>query len=406
MVSHFDVSIIIVNYNGKKYFKDLFDSFLTLKASDISYEIIVVDNNSIDDSITYLKNNYEARIKNLKILNPGQNLGFAGGNNYGVKHANGEYIVFLNNDTRVEPDWLYNLYHGIKTSGAGIVSSKLVFFYDYLKVQVKTTDKLMLSTNITINGEPYRVDPKFCTNLLYEKDRLVCFGHTVFYIPVIDLEQGQTVVFDVIQHTENDRLVIGDVEKEVSEELGSTFIFNKNTIQTLKRTLVQNAGSGIDENYNGYDIGFCQEDQGQFSERTLINNACGAAMMMLKTDFDDVQGFDEYFFMYYEDTDLSYKIREKGKTIVYIPDSIVRHIHTGSSKEWSPFFVYHVYRNRLLFIFKHFSTQIYLKQWIKYILHVGKSVLLTSETKELKVAKAKAFIHALLQLPRYIKSKR
>ena len=86
---------------------------------------------------------------------------------------------------------------------------------------------------------------------------------------------------------------------------------------------------------------------------------------MLKEDFEQCGGFDERFFMYYEDTDLSYRIKKLGKKIMYCPTSVVRHIHTGSSTEWSPFFVYHVYRNKLLFIKKNISTKKYIKFFLK-----------------------------------------
>jgi len=72
------------------------------------FELIVVDNNSSDNTANYLKsikNNY----KNLKIVLNKTNRGYAGGNNDGIKEASGEYIVLLNNDTLVTPNWLSKL---------------------------------------------------------------------------------------------------------------------------------------------------------------------------------------------------------------------------------------------------------------------------------------------------------
>ena len=99
------ISIIIINYNGKKWLKKLFDSLFSQTYKN--FEIIFVDNASDDDSIDFLKNNYKD--DRIKIIQSEKNLGFAGGNNFGIKNAKGEYILLLNNDTWVEADFLERL---------------------------------------------------------------------------------------------------------------------------------------------------------------------------------------------------------------------------------------------------------------------------------------------------------
>ncbi|WP_413533400.1 glycosyltransferase family 2 protein [Empedobacter brevis] len=88
------VSVIIVNYNGKKYIKNCFDS-LQEQLSNLSYEIILVDNNSSDDSVDYIKDNYPE----VKVIESDENLGFGSGNNLGVTYAQGKYVLLFNNDT-------------------------------------------------------------------------------------------------------------------------------------------------------------------------------------------------------------------------------------------------------------------------------------------------------------------
>jgi GT2 family glycosyltransferase len=63
---------------------------------------------------------------------------------------------------------------------------------------------------------------------------------------------------------------------------------------------------------------------------------------------DDVGLLDDRFFLYYEDTDLSWRGRLRGWRYRYVPDSVVRHVHAGSSGEGSELFQYYVERNRLL----------------------------------------------------------
>lgn len=65
----------------------------------------MVDNGSQDDSIRYVKDNFPW----VNVIQNNRNLGFAKGNNIGAKKASGEYIAFLNNDTRVDPNWLKEL---------------------------------------------------------------------------------------------------------------------------------------------------------------------------------------------------------------------------------------------------------------------------------------------------------
>ncbi len=71
-------------------------------------------------------------------------------------------------------------------------------------------------------------------------------------------------------------------------------------------------------------------------------------MLVRKSVFSNLGGFDEHFYMYFEDTDLCWRMRRAGHRLVYQPQSLVRHVHAGTSVEWSPFFRYHVLRNHRL----------------------------------------------------------
>jgi GT2 family glycosyltransferase len=97
------VSIIIVNYNGKRFLKECLSTVLGSEYPN--FEVIFVDNASIDGSLDFVSSLY-AENKCLKIIRNHTNLGFGPANNIGFKQAKGDYIVFLNNDTSVEPEWL------------------------------------------------------------------------------------------------------------------------------------------------------------------------------------------------------------------------------------------------------------------------------------------------------------
>jgi len=100
-----------LNYNGKDFLGDCLNSVFAQTFTD--YEVVLVDNGSIDGSLDFVRSEFTD--ERLKCFSAEKNLGFAGGNNFGLKYAKGEYIVLLNNDTIAEKDWLKYLYETIIT---------------------------------------------------------------------------------------------------------------------------------------------------------------------------------------------------------------------------------------------------------------------------------------------------
>lgn len=90
------------------------------------YEIILVDNGSRDGSVDFVAE----RFPEVRIIENGENLGFAAGNNVAIRVARGDYIVTLNNDTRAEPDWLEDLVKVAETDPKiGMCASKMLFYH-------------------------------------------------------------------------------------------------------------------------------------------------------------------------------------------------------------------------------------------------------------------------------------
>ena len=96
-------AIVIINYNGLNLIKKFMPSII-INSSD--YNIYVIDNNSTDDSVNYIKNNFS----NINIISNSSNLGYAGGYNEGIKKIDEDLLIFLNNDaTFLDENSLYNL---------------------------------------------------------------------------------------------------------------------------------------------------------------------------------------------------------------------------------------------------------------------------------------------------------
>lgn len=98
------ISIVVLCYNQLDYTKKCVQSILKQTAYP-NYELVLVDNASVDETAGYLKE-IEALHENIKVVLNTTNRGFAGGNNDGIRASTGEYIVLLNNDTVVTRGWL------------------------------------------------------------------------------------------------------------------------------------------------------------------------------------------------------------------------------------------------------------------------------------------------------------
>ncbi len=104
------VSVVIVNWNGKHLLGECLDSVLAQHVTGL--ELILVNNGSQDGSAEYVQERYPG----VRLVNLPKNLGFAAGNNAGIRIASGKYIALLNNDTKVDPAWIVNLLTEAETS--------------------------------------------------------------------------------------------------------------------------------------------------------------------------------------------------------------------------------------------------------------------------------------------------
>jgi GT2 family glycosyltransferase len=98
-----DLSIIIVSYNTKQLLKNTIESVINT-SKGFSYEIIVIDNASLDGSVEMVINNF----KSVELMQNKENVGFAIANNAGIRKSVGRYVLLLNSDTIATEDCLKN----------------------------------------------------------------------------------------------------------------------------------------------------------------------------------------------------------------------------------------------------------------------------------------------------------
>lgn len=114
------VSVVVLNWNGQEYLRGCLDSVLSQDYDPI--ELIVVDNGSTDGSVELIREYYPTAM----VIENAVNRGFAAGNNIGIRHATGEYIVILNNDAEMEPGCVSEMKSAIgKDPRYGACASKI-----------------------------------------------------------------------------------------------------------------------------------------------------------------------------------------------------------------------------------------------------------------------------------------
>ena len=119
------VSVIILNWNGKKFLKECLDSLQ--RQTFLDFETILLENGSTDGSAELLRAEYPR----VRLVALSENIGFAGGNNRALQECSGEFIVTLNNDTTVEPGFLAALLAGAEGDArVGMVAAKMLNFYE------------------------------------------------------------------------------------------------------------------------------------------------------------------------------------------------------------------------------------------------------------------------------------
>jgi len=232
-----DISVIIVSYNVREFTGNCLKSLLQYQ-SDLSLQILVVDNASTDGSVEYLR----AHFPQVTVIANSVNVGFGAANNQALRLATGKYLLILNPDTIVHQGSLQELQKALcDYPSVGAVGPKLV----NQNGEFDKTSKRGLPT-------PWVA---FC------------------------------------------------------RVAGLSRLFPRNRI------------------FGKYDLLYLDPDQPH--EVEVLQGAC---MMLRRATYDQVGGFDEAFFMYGEDIDLSLRILQAGWKIRYHPSAVITHFRGESAK--------------------------------------------------------------------------
>lgn len=401
------VSVVVLNYNGLRFLDGCLGSLTRLDYPRDRYEVVVVDNVSSDGSARIV----EERFPGFHIVRNDRNLGFAGGNNVAMRASQADYVALLNNDTAVDEAWLSELVEAAEADPlVGACCSKLLFMHDRVRVELRSepfrprdlgsTDQRELGIQIL----EARVEQSGVSRPVEYLDG--CYGQepspngpfrwsagrAILGLRLAS-QGGEATLQLVIAAPRRDgvpvRFTLSAGDRDLGEwEVGvrpaSIDIPLPADLIESAGPVIQNAGNLLLREGSGRDRGtvvrgtevYQEDDLGQYDCREEVFAGCGAALLLRKRMLDEVGLFDEDFFMYYEDMDLSWRARRQGWKVLYVPEAVVRHIHAASSVEWSPLFIYHVERNRLLMLAKNAPATLAVGEHLRYatsiILNLGR----------------------------------
>ena len=159
-----DLSVIILNYNSADYLKKCLESITKSEVGNYKYEVIIVDNNSTDDSVKLAKT---ISFPNFKYLELKDNKGFAHGNNQGLNEINPKtrFVLFLNPDTLVEKDTF----------------KKMIDFFDQNKKVDAATCQINLALTGKMQPECHRGFPTPWNSLCYFAGLSKLFPHSKIF---------------------------------------------------------------------------------------------------------------------------------------------------------------------------------------------------------------------------------
>ena len=362
-------TVVVVNWNGAHLLPACLDAHAKQTVDDAA--VWVVDNASSDGSLELLGRDYPW----VRVLANSDNRGFAGGNNTALREVTTPYAVLLNNDATPEPDWLERLLAPFDGDGRlAAVTSKVLLEPRFLRLPLGTAgftpgagDTRALGVRIA-SVEVGGVD--VTERIPWEKLAYGAEGSGPgrfrwtrpdgeLLVPVTGAGPHRVVLRWAAEAGKPVRL--GPADLAVTADWGSAVLDLPTGTPTVD--VVNNVGSVVNTGGHGGDRGYQEVDEGQYDEPAEVFALCGCAVA-IRTEAGRAAGwFDEDFFLYYEDTDLSWRLRAAGWTIRYEPTAVVRHLHSATSVEWSPTFVFHVTRNRLLMLVKDATAARARHEW-------------------------------------------
>ncbi|MCX7621182.1 MAG: glycosyltransferase [Acidimicrobiales bacterium] len=374
------VRVAVLNWNGLAFTPRCLEHLLATNWPSDRLEVMVIDNASSDGSAEEVAR----RFPQVRVVQNGANLGFVGLNTAFVDLDGIDYVALVNNDAFVEPGWLAPLVATLEADPQlGAASARMIFAPRFHELVIESPTFRppgdARSLGVQIRGLAVRSESVFGRAQFIAG----CFGEeprpggtfrwtserAVIRVPVpADRTGAQFGFVDVELQAESDKLVILRCGAyRVRALVGPEPKIVRVPYWGEPFDVIQNAGSVLIDDGFGADRGFLAIDEGQYDKPCDLFNWCGGAVLLRRQFIEHAGPFDERFFLYYEDTDWSWRGQKFGWRYRYVPDSRVRHVHGGSGGEGSEVFHFHVERNRLLMLAKNAPARMAAEQVARFV---------------------------------------
>lgn len=359
------VRLVVLNWNGRDHLARCLAALCALDWPAERLDLVVIDNASTDGSDAIV-----GEFPRFRLVRNDRNTGFVA-NNLALRDLDGvDYVGLVNADSFVEPGWLDALVTGIEADPRlGAVSARMVFDDRFVEVAVSSPtfeppgpDPRRLGvmvSGVRVDGTDRWRDAQVADGAwgIEHRPDGGTFQWTgdraTVRVPVGDGAQLPALVELELAAEADKAVTVRSGDREATLGVGRAPRWHAVPVGGRPIDVVQNAGSIVIEGGYGADRGFLEPDTGQYDMAAEVFAWCGGSVLMRPAYLADVGVFDDDFFLYYEDTDLSWRGRLRGWRYRYVPGARARHVHAASTGEGSPIFQHFVERNRLLMLVKN-----------------------------------------------------
>lgn len=370
---------VVVNYNGGDMVEACIESILAQRF-DGGIDVVVVDNASTDGSATAVVERFG---HSVHLIANSTNRGFVAANQAmgtvpGL--ADADVVALVNPDATIDADWLAVLADALDGDpGIGAASPCMLFAHRFVDVAVTapsetgTSDRRDLAVQL--------LDVRTGTDALLgrinagdgvhdvEQGPAGAFrwlaGSATIGIPVdgsVDLDHGARTVELTLAAPSTKRVTIAasargasDPAATVDVTVGPNPTTHTVALVGTPHDLVANAGSLVFDDGTGADRGHFAPLAPPLDQPCDLFAWCGGGVLLRSAYLRDVGLFEPSLFLYYEDTDLSWRGRSRGWRHVYVPDARMRHVQGASGGALSDVFVVSTTRNRMVMVLRNGS---------------------------------------------------
>ncbi|HKA94292.1 MAG TPA: glycosyltransferase family 2 protein [Acidimicrobiia bacterium] len=376
------VRAVVVNYNGRDLTLECVRRLRATEWPADRFEIVLVDNASSDDVVATAR----AEWPDVRLVESDRNLGFGGGNNLALRDLEGvDAVALVNSDVLVEPGWLAPLARALSHNPTiGAACPKMLFASQFRDVELRSGtqrrgrgDRRRLGVRVSgarVAGEDVWRDTQLVEGFWGpelgtepESTYQWTSGRAVLRVPVTASTTAEECELRLAGDAETVVTALS-AGRERELDVGTEPSWHTIPLGGRPFDVVNNVGTVPTGDGYFADRGYLERDHGQYATPESVFAWSGGAVLLAVPYLADVGLFDEALFLYYEDVDLSWRGRERGWRYRYVPDSVVRHVHSASTQAGSPRFDYYNERNRLVTLTRHADRRTVAKALAKYLL--------------------------------------